>query len=321
MASSRQTPPDRLFDLLYTLQERSHTSSTGEPSEPPPPLPATSTLLALDETYPGLVQIQPSLYLLPDLLSPAECDALIAAATPDLQPSRTEHGRSNTRTSDTTFVATSAPPCAALVARVARLTARDASYYEPVHLARYRPGQFFSAHYDDAGPRLVMRGGARVCTVLAYLNDVPRDAGGGTRFARLGVEVQPRRGTAVIFFPAALDGKADPEALHEALPLLPGRRAEEKWVATLWVHQYPLETGTRRPPKPPPPPPAAERARAAAGRAVGYISGGRGALVAVAVAVAAIITFCVFEVGDFRYAVPICVIAFAPLLVFLICVL
>ena len=75
-------------------------------------------------------------------------------------------------------------------------------------------------------------GGMRIATVLIYLNDVQE--GGRTRFGLLDVDVTPRRGRALIFFPGFLDGRLDRQLYHEALPAL-----HTKWVSQIWVRQLP----------------------------------------------------------------------------------
>ena len=44
-----------------------------------------------------------------------------------------------------------------------------------------------------------MSGGQRIVTVLMYLNQP--EAGGGTLFRKLGLEIKPSKGMAAIFFP------------------------------------------------------------------------------------------------------------------------
>merc|ERR1712188_298713 len=63
-----------------------------------------------------------------------------------------------------------------------------------------------------------------VATVLVYLNDVAR--GGCTSFSKLGLSIQPKKGTALVFFPASLDGMLDQHYLHAAEPAL-----DLKWVS------------------------------------------------------------------------------------------
>jgi prolyl 4-hydroxylase len=49
-----------------------------------------------------------------------------------------------------------------------------------------------------------------------YLNQP--EGGGGTLFRRLNLEIQPKRGSAVIFFPGFMSGKLDHDMLHAGLP-------------------------------------------------------------------------------------------------------
>lgn len=63
-----------------------------------------------------------------------------------------------------------------------------------------------------------------------YLNDVG-GGGGSTRFGRLNLEVAPKKGQCLLFFPAAEDGTFDERTEHE------GTEAErEKWICRIWRH-------------------------------------------------------------------------------------
>ena len=103
-------------------------------------------------------------------------------------------------------------------------------------VARYTDSQRYVEHYDGvdphtpAGKAFVASGGQRVATVLMYLNDV--DDGGGTSFRRINVEIKPRKGHAVIFFPAFMNGELDPDALHAGMP-----PTGVKWVSQVWIRQ------------------------------------------------------------------------------------
>ena len=63
-----------------------------------------------------------------------------------------------------------------------------------------------------------------------YLNDVQH--GGATRFPALNLEVQPRQGMALVFFPATVDGCLDKMALHAAMPAI-----DTKFVSQVWIRQ------------------------------------------------------------------------------------
>jgi prolyl 4-hydroxylase len=67
-------------------------------------------------------------------------------------------------------------------------------------------------------------------TVLVYLNDV--HTGGQTEFPAMNLRVQPRRGSALVFFPATVDGRLDKMALHAALPAV-----DTKYVSQVWIRQ------------------------------------------------------------------------------------
>lgn len=83
---------------------------------------------------------------------------------------------------------------------------------------------------DEDGRRFAENGGQRTITVLVYLNDVIQ--GGQTSFPNLNLNVQPRQGMALIFFPATVDGILDPQALHAALPAV-----DTKYVSQIWIRQ------------------------------------------------------------------------------------
>lgn len=45
------------------------------------------------------------------------------------------------------------------------------------------------------------------------------------------LEVEPRKGRALLFFPSSQNGKSDDRTLHAGAPA-----EEDKWIAQLWVH-------------------------------------------------------------------------------------
>ena len=54
-----------------------------------------------------------------------------------------------------------------------------------------------------------------------------------------GLTVQPRRGDALVFFPAFVDGTLDHRMLHSGLAV----RGGEKWICNTWVCQSALPAG------------------------------------------------------------------------------
>lgn len=83
------------------------------------------------------------------------------------------------------------------------------------------------------------RGGQRLAQCVVYLNTLPEDAGGTTRFhhaALGGLAVPPRAGTALLFFPAFADGSPDYRMTHSGEPVTRG----EMWILNTWLCQFPL---------------------------------------------------------------------------------
>lgn len=146
--------------------------------------------------------------------------------------------------------------------RVASWTMLPRNRGETIQVMKYGPGEEYKAHhdffYDDVNVR---DGGQRVATVLMYLSDV--EEGGETVFplgvplgreqsaksksggkeddfktacerARRGdgdvLAVKPRRGDALLFYNAHLNGELDELSLHAGCPVVRG----VKWTATRW---------------------------------------------------------------------------------------
>ena len=112
--------------------------------------------------------------------------------------------------------------------------------FEGVDIIRYEPGQVLKPHFDanqGANVEDKERGGQVLVTVLAYLNDV--NAGGRTRFGKIDLDIQPKQGECLVFFPADANGNFDEQTEHEGTEAL-----DEKWLARIWVHQQPVRRGS-----------------------------------------------------------------------------
>jgi hypothetical protein len=83
---------------------------------------------------------------------------------------------------------------------------------------------------EEDGRRFASNGGQRTITVLVYLNDVAR--GGATNFPALNLSVQPRQGTALVFFPSTIHGVLDKYVLHAAMPAV-----DTKYISQIWIRQ------------------------------------------------------------------------------------
>ena len=121
----------------------------------------------------------------------------------------------------------------------------EAALFEAPTVIRYNAGELLAPHFDanrSAEKEDANRGGQTLATLLVYLNDVEK--GGLTRFGKLppalGIEedgedhltVRPKKGDALLFFPADADGKFDERTEHEGCPAV-----DEKWIARIWRHK------------------------------------------------------------------------------------
>ena len=194
----------------------------------------------INPNYPNarLLHAHPPIFVVDDFLSHAECDFLIEAAADSFMPApvvgRGSGEVSPSRTSSTCYLAREDLP--EYLRKISLLTGKPPEHCELPQVGRFRPGEQYLQHFDafdlsdEDGRRFAANGGQRTVTVLVYLNDVAQ--GGATSFPHLNVEVQPRRGMAVIFFPSTLDGLLDRMALHSAMPAV-----DVKYVSQVWIRQ------------------------------------------------------------------------------------
>ena len=189
-----------------------------------------------------LSMVSPRVVILGGLLSPEECDALVAAARPRMARSLTVETKSGgeelneSRTSEGMFFGRGESDLLRTIeARIARLLNWPVEFGEGMQVLHYGVGAEYRPHYDyfdpaePGTPTILKRGGQRVGTLVMYLNEP--ELGGGTTFPDVGLEVAPQRGNAVFF---SYD-KPHPstKSLHGGAPVVAG----EKWVATKWLRQ------------------------------------------------------------------------------------
>ncbi len=184
----------------------------------------------------------PRVVVFGNLVSPEECEGLIAAARVRLARSLTVETRTGgevlnvDRTSEGMFFERGENDIVArLEQRIAALLRWPVEFGEGLQILRYAPGAQYRPHYDyfDPGepgtPTILKRGGQRVATLVMYLQEP--DQGGATTFPDVGLEVAPVRGTGVFFSYEEPDPAT--RTLHGGAPVLAG----EKWVATKWLRE------------------------------------------------------------------------------------
>ena len=185
---------------------------------------------------------QPRIVVFGDLLADDECEALVAAAAKRLARSLTVETQTGgetlnvDRTSDGMFFERGENEIVARIEqRIAHLLRWPLAFGEGLQVLRYAPGAQYRPHYDyfdpaePGTPTILRRGGQRVGTLVMYLQEPER--GGATVFPDIGLEVAPKRGTAVFFSYERPDPGT--RTLHGGAPVLAG----EKWVATKWLRE------------------------------------------------------------------------------------
>jgi prolyl 4-hydroxylase len=172
------------------------------------------------------------------LFTPAECQYLIRAAEPLMEPALTVHPqtrqqlRNPIRTSDAAAfpLALENPAVHALNRRLAAVSGTPVSHGEPLQVLRYRPGQQYRAH-SDALPGVENQ---RTLTVLVYLNS--GFLGGETHFLANKLSFRGEVGDALLFRNVTPDGRPDEAAAHAGLPVTRG----VKLIASRWIRARPL---------------------------------------------------------------------------------
>jgi prolyl 4-hydroxylase len=189
-----------------------------------------------------LTMAQPRIVLFGNLLSPEECDTVIAGASTRMARSLTVVTQTggqeinDDRTSDGMFFQRGESPLIQRIEeRIARLLNWPIENGEGLQVLHYRPGAEYKPHHDyfdptePGTPSILRRGGQRVGTLIIYLNTPEK--GGGTIFPDAQLEVAPQRGNAVFFSYARPDPST--RTLHGGAPVI----ARDKWIATKWLRE------------------------------------------------------------------------------------
>lgn len=209
----------------------------------------------LDVVISETISHNPRVKVFHDFLSADECEALIREGEGGLSPSMVigKDGKSESsaaRSSSGTFLTTHSELLRVIERRIARVTMLPVENQEALYLLRYEKGQQYQLHPDymstetwPAADLVNRMGGQRVATFLMYLNDV--EEGGGTRFAKGGIQVKAKRGQALFWYNLYANASVDPNSWHEGLPVEKGI----KFVATCWIRVsgFGFRASTERP--------------------------------------------------------------------------
>lgn len=175
---------------------------------------------------------EPLVVVLENVLSHAECDALIDYARERLQRSKIGEGRevSQLRTSSGVFCEEN-EWITSIEKRISHLMNIPIEHGDGMQVLFYAPGQEYQPHFDFFADTSRASANNRISTLVMYLNDV--EEGGETVFPMLQLSVFPHKGMAVYFEYFYNSEELNKLTLHAGAPVIKG----EKWVATMWMRR------------------------------------------------------------------------------------
>jgi len=181
------------------------------------------------------------------VLTPFQCDYLIAMSVALMQPSKVvdadiaDSKKQGYRTSDGAVLLphTLDRPLIRILNHINYAAGSKPEHGEFLALLRYQPGQEYYPHHDylhedTADYSKVKSCGQRCATVLTYLND--DYTGGETNFPTLNISYKGKAGDSLYFTNTDEDGQPIPASLHAGRAIVSG----EKWLATLWIREKPF---------------------------------------------------------------------------------
>ena len=180
-----------------------------------------------------------------DFISQEECEEILAYSWQNMERSTvaSKDGKGqkhDKRTGSNTWLQHDASPIIKGVAdRISQMVRMPLKNAEPFQVVYYKENEEYNYHWDSfdesdhvATEEYTKNGGQRLITVLGYLRDVPK--GGETGFNHLGVNIQPRRGSVIVWWNVEPNTtKREIKSQHAGLPVLEG----EKYAFNLWFRE------------------------------------------------------------------------------------
>ena len=199
------------------------------------------TFKKINLQYPGIQAFHrdPEIFCVDNFLTEDECDRIVAKCEPHMAPCVTKDpvtgvvGPDPRRTSTEAMLPQSEAP--SIVSKLVKLLDCREDELEILQVLRYKEGQEFQTHTDGfAGPTTAAGfvNSGRLVTLFAYLSNV--QTGGHTEFVDLKFSVAPKKGSAVVHFPASEQLQEDTRTVHRGMPA----GMDEKWILATWVWQH-----------------------------------------------------------------------------------
>ena len=156
------------------------------------------------------------------------CDAIIRISKPQLKPSTVNNDVDNCIINETVRKSKSIGLVdefinKPIIERCNSILGHDKSIFEPLHIVKYEPGDFYKPHFDCTPVNV------RVYTFIIILND--NYQGGETYFPNLDKYYKLGKGDALFFHNYTTNRLETKLSLHGGKEVLSG----EKWIANMWV--------------------------------------------------------------------------------------
>lgn len=167
------------------------------------------------------------IYTADNFLSNEMCDKIMNNASSTLEESPLIRKIYNFRTSKTSYNVD--PDVDKLIEKY--FNCEDVAS-EKTQVQMYSVGDEFKEHFDwfhEIDKHFIGHSGQRTWTIMVYLNDV--DSGGETNFPKLGLNITPKKGKAVVWNNLHEDGSGNYQVIHSGKPVIKG----EKWIITKWI--------------------------------------------------------------------------------------
>ena len=179
------------------------------------------------------------LFVVRDLLTPAECASVIELIDKDRIPSGllAPSPDPEFRTSESCNLRIDDRANQMVEAKINRLTGIDPTFGETIQGQRYAVGQQFKPHHDffykgePYWEEMDKQGGQRTWTAMVFLNEP--EAGGQTFFPKANVRVTQRTGNLLLWNNLDQYGEPNPQSLHTGCPV----EAGVKYIITKWYRE------------------------------------------------------------------------------------
>lgn len=176
------------------------------------------------------------LYAIGDFVRPNECDHIVKMIDDIAYPSELLEDVKTVgfRTSFSANLDHDDPIVKGVSRRIDDVLGLAPETGEPLQGQRYQVGQEFKPHNDwfytteKYWADEKRRGGQRIFTAMAYLNDV--EEGGATEFVNAGLSVAPKRGALIMWSSSDKNGAPNEGTLHAGTPVIAGT----KYIVTKW---------------------------------------------------------------------------------------